>query len=511
MNAEPGRSSPSASERWEYRVSPRESIGALLDRIRQGSARQILLDISAHPALRRDGSLRRTLTTAATEAGKQLTFSLVGAPDTDPSVPKSSPPASAARSSRASAKVPVTVLSSAASSGSSRPTPVDIVLPRLGHSGKRIALFFAFLAGILITIALFFLAPRATIVIDPVIEPITTDLTLRLSSSARAVDITAGIVPAIIQHEEEVVDVTAPVTTVVEKGDPARGSVRIINRTGATQQIRGGSRLVTAEGAIFRMERGVAALPGEETTVPVVADRGGESGNLASGTLLTFAALPESASTLFARTEGALSGGTTQRASILSQEDITRAVEETRVRLEPSFRDRVRAKLPPDMVVRDDLFRLRVLDARPREKIGSETAEVHLQVHVRGELLAASHEHLQQTVHSLLVSRTEDAKVLGRPIRLDDIRLKQLRWDEGIADLDLHVENVLHAAFDLPRLQKDLLGRTQDGAEEFLGGLAGIKQAEVSLQPFWVRRIPSVAHNVRLTIRLPEASGEPGI
>jgi hypothetical protein len=279
--------------------------------------------------------------------------------------------------------------------------------------------------------------------------------------------------------------------------------VELVNRTGGAQSIKSGSRLVSKDGVVFRTTVGVKVSASGTTNVDVLADEGGTRGNLQGGTL-TFAALPNAESVLFARVTEPLSGGTDQPIRTLAAEDIARATEALKEHAGTTVRDHLRATFPPGAFVRDELIRVIPVDTRPRETVGTETDGMHVQAKIRAEAIVALEEDILRASSAIASARSEGMKVFGRPLNMNDIRVRQVRWNDGIADLEFHVENVLHEDLHQETLAERLAGRTEDGAEEFLKGLPGVKEADVKLWPFWVRRIPSIPRNVPITIQLPE-------
>lgn len=509
MNSPLSEDRPTPSSRWEYRVPSGLSLTEILERIRAAPAPAVILDISAHEPLRRDGALRRALVAAAADVQKDITFSVLTSPqaesplsssETERKRRSSDPPSSRSPRSSARERIPVSIVKTARED-QGNDARTNVILPRLGTSGRRIAIVFAIFAAGLVGIAAFVLAPRAEIVIDPIAEPVSLDLVLRLVT--REENSSAGVVHAKLLVHEEVVEGEFPVEHVVEHGERARGRVELVNRTGGAQSIKGGSRLVSQEGMVFRTAAGVSVPANGTTHVDVHADDGGTRGNLQGGTL-TFAALPNAESVLFARVAEPLVGGTDQPVRTLGAKDIARATEKLGEQAGTTARDRLRATFPPGSFVRDELIRMMPVDVRPREIVGTETDVVHVQAKIRVEAILATEEDILRASSAIASARSEGMKVLGRPLNMTDIRVRQVRWNDGIADLEFHVENILHEDFHQETLVERLAGRTEDGAEEFLKGLPGVKDADVTLWPFWVRRIPSIPGNVPITIRLPE-------
>lgn len=511
----PEAPSPEGTRRGEYRVPSGEALSGIMSRIRGASGNELFLDITDHEELRTDGALRRTLAAAAAETGKQITFSVSGSP--------LAPSPSPARG----ASVPVTVVrpaptltaqrvsSNAAQSHGSferhataseqrqKWVGIGFSVSRLSSTGKRVALIFTFLAGLLATAAVIFLVPRAEVEIAPNVEPINADLAVRASADAAQVNPADGVIPARIISLEKTVEGTFPVEHIVERGERARGAIDIVNRTGSEQRLRRGSRLKHPSGVVLIMDDAVVVPPRGSARVPVTAQEGGTKGNLRDGQL-AFVALPSSAqAVLFGRVVEPLSGGTDRPVPTLAEEDVRRAAEGLAKDAQAAVREDVQRQMPRGTLGRGELMHVRIVDAVARESLGSELREFHLTGKLRGEAFAVPEAELLDLLQAMALKRTEGRKTLGKPLGLDTVRVTAVRWEDGTADFAARIENVAHEALDIGSVKERLAGRTQDGAVEYLRALPGVKDAQVTLRPFWIRRVPSIPRNVHVVLRLP--------
>ena len=524
---------PGNARRWEYRVSAGETMSALVQRIRGVPGEELFLDITDHERLRTDGALRRTLAAAAVEAGKRVTFSVLGSqvgglkprdgersqqsptevPGLSTASRRSSPAAtSSATTPKQSVRrgsVPVTVTKRARGDvgiprhGPSEWVGIGLSFPRLSATGRRVALTFTFLAGLLATAAVIFLVPRAEVAITPSIEPINAELTVRASTKAPRADPTSGVLPVRVVSFEQTAEGAFPVEHRVEHGERARGTIELVNRTGSRQRILSGSRLEASNGLIVRTEASAVVPPRGTVAVAVSAQEGGTKGNLRDGTL-TFVALPRDArAVLFGRVTQPLHGGTDRPVLTLAEEDIRRAAEKLAAASQDTARASLQRELPPGTLTNNELIRIHITDAVAREPLGSEVRELHLTGKLRGEVFAVSVSDLLNLLETMALSRTEGTKTLGKPLTEDAVRVADVRWEDGTADLAVRIENVAHEAFDFPRIRERLAGRTRDGAMEYLRALPGVRDARVTLSPFWIRRVPSIPRNVQIELVLP--------
>lgn len=534
-DASPGAisgTSPPERRRWEYRAPRGAGLSEILERIRMAPGDDILIDISEHDLLRTDSALRRTLTAAAKDVGRRVMFSLASqelsspALGTSPSAlrsPRAVTSPSAARSLSAHAPLrtqntrpavtrPAPVPVSVIGGGSGKRVPsrrpagffVAIQAPRVGISSKRLAVIFAFFTGLCATVAILFLAPHADIEIFPDAEPLVAEYNFRAGLDISRLEPEAAVMPARLLTVEEDIREAFPVEHKEQRGARARGMVDLVNRTGDTQRIKQGSRLLGSNGHVYRTEHAAVVPPQGSVPVPVTADAGGVKGNMTEG-VLTFAALPDSAAPiLFARLREPLGGGTDVLVSTLADEDLARARDRVRDSRAGALRQRLEEQLPPGALSADELFRVVWLTVQSQEPLGSEATTFHITGKLQAQVLLVVDKDALELARAIALARAGDAKTLGRPIPASALRITEVRWDEGEVLLRVGMENVLHTAFDFSRVKERLVGRTTQGALDYLRGLPGVKDARVALRPFWIRRVPAIPRNINVAIVLPE-------
>lgn len=478
-------------ERFEYRVKQEDTLHSILERIRDTDNNELLLDITDNDLLRKDGSLRRTLVAAAAEFKKHLAFSFteVGAVK---KIEKKTTPAK-------SQKIPV-AMSAGGSVGAISKAMVK--MPKLGESGKKIAVTFSFFAGLLLAAAVFFLLPRAEIKITPEVEPVSMDLAIKASATALNADFENGILPAKILEAEENVDVAFPVKGFVEMGEKSSGRVTIINKTQEEQKIKGKSRLKAENGMIFTMDEPVIVAPKSSGVAKVSATEGGELGNLKSGKLIFAALTKADEDILYAEVLEPFSGGTEKKVPALTQQDIDEAKKQAIGEIGSTLQQKIEQGLGKEIVKDDRLMRLTSDKLEPVEKVGAQISEFHLQGKARAEYFAFSQTELITLVEQIVRARIGENKVIGKPLDFSVLVINKVDWDATAVFLSYPLQNIVHANLEVNSLRKKLSGRTIQGALDYLHSLSGVKDVSVKLSPFWVKRIPGFANNVKIELEI---------
>ena len=78
---------------------------------------------------------------------------------------------------------------------------------------------------------------------------------------------------------------------------------------------------------------------------------------------------------------------------------------------------------------------------------------------------------------------------------------KEKEGEKEVVKADLTIEISLKRKIDENEIKKEILGKNITEAREILGKKEGINSAEISLRPFWLRKIPKKREKVEIIIR----------
>jgi len=484
------------SARWEYKVSPKERVHTLLVRIRETSADEILLDITAHEALRRDGSLRRTLASAANEFKKKIAFTFSDVKKNN----ESQKEISKVQSKPVFKKlVPISVMKV-----DEREQRGIINEPRISSSGRKIASVFTFFTGLLVTAAIFFLLPHAEIFITPNVEPINLDLNLESQIAATRVDIQSGILPGTIIPYKEAFEKAYPVASTTEKGEKASGEVLLVNKTVSEQKIKGKSRLKSESGLVYLMDEAAFLAPHTSKKVNVTAELGGTKGNLEKGQLFFVALSNDARKILYAEVTAPLSGGTDYAVSALNEKDVKQATALAEQELKSKYQKEIMDKLDKEILRNPELFQFKITDTSAVETLGTEISAFHLKGTIEANYFAIKENELLDAIRGSMLSKIGQDKTLAKTITTEMAKINNVSWDEGRVGITTKIDDVVFADLNLPSLKKKLVGRTLESAREYVASLPGVKETKVTLRPFWVKRVPGFIRNVKIKLLLPD-------
>lgn len=464
-----------------------ESLAEILQRVCRNPALNVLINASHHRALREQPHIRKLLQSAAAEAGKSVTFLMS---DGAPRTPRAGQTGALLRARRPRY------------SRSHSPRWMLAQTSRTLHSPFLLAVG----AGALLASVVLFVLPRAWITVHVSAEPLVTDVAFFLDTSATIPMAEGGVLPARHLNVEESVEREFPIETFQERGNRAAGSVNLVNATDTVQGIKAGTRLISRTGVVVRIQRGVIVPKQGRVSVPVRADQGGVSGNLSPQRLTIPGLAPSAQSVLFAENATALSGGSTQRVRVLTEEDLFRATQALRADAEARLRAKLQVQQPARerplgsgaLLERSELLRTNVEVLETSPALGAEGEVVRVRARVSAEALTTTLDTLKQFLKDFLRTRAGPQKDITLDGDLHDLRVVSVNWSTRRVELSLHVETTVLPDLLQTELRARLAGQTPESAEELLKGLSGVREATVILSPVWVRRIPGNPRNIHL-------------
>lgn len=454
-----------------------ESLAEMLEKVRRSSSLAVRIDLSKHPVLREQPHIRKIFQSAAVEVGKSVTFHT-----------SHKRPLSAQGYARSTPRVAaVRHLISAR----------DQSLPVSAPSAQRHLTPFvlAVCASGLLTSVVLFILPRAWVNVRVTAEPLVTDVTINLDTSATTPRRADGVLPARHVSIQDDIAREFPIETIQERGNRARGLVDLVNTTDQPQGVRAGTRLTNGADVVLRIQRGVIVPPHGRAAVSVIAEQGGVAGNL-SPQRLTLPGLPPAAQrVLYAESVTSLSGGTERLVRVLTNADLVRAMNILRADAEAQLH----TKLQGDRLLeRHELYRLNVELKETSRALGAESETVRIRAHVSAEALTTNTDGLQQFLTDILRTRSGPNKDIAHVVDLQDFRVIAADWNARRAEMSVHVETtVLPDLFDT-KLRARLAGQTVGEAQAIMNELPGVRETTVVLSPWWVRRVPSNPRNIHL-------------
>lgn len=358
----------------------------------------------------------------------------------------------------------------------------------------------------------FVVMPRANISVKTDSSAIQESMDVRLSTSAKEVDLDDNTVPAQQQQTQKTVTQQAAATGQKDLGTKATGQVKLalkdcsqpmVTIPAGTGLSANGLTFITQQGATLQSLkagnncRNDLAPSLSSATVGVIAQDNGDKYNLSSATFSV-------AGTGSVSATGSTSGGTSNIVKIVSQADI----DGVKQKIAAQDADAVKKELKQALVGKglyaiDGSFNNAEPEVITNVKVGDQADAVTV---------------TQKTTYTMLGSKQDDLKkVIGQAVNKKIDKNKQQILDYGLDDAifklssqkgtvtltTLDVTAVAGTDINLEDIKKQIAGKKSNDAKEIIGKYPGVTDVTVHYSPFWVSSIPKKASKINVTVEKP--------
>lgn len=379
----------------------------------------------------------------------------------------------------------------------------------LGGGNRFIYIVIALVLATISAFAVYYYVPSATVSITIQARPITETINITLKDDATAVDPDTSTVPATYSTKEITGQDEVAVTGTKTVGDPSKGEVTIYNRTSLPKTLLKGT-ILSANSLKFTLDSDVTVasksagadyvdVPGK-VNVKITASAFGAAGNLKSGTEFTIANFTKDS--FVAKNDAALSGGTSQEVTVVSESDKAALLKSLKAKLSNELKN----SLLPDQgsgenffVVEDDI---KIIEEKYSSKVGDTATALSADVTLSMGILTYNQGDIQQLVKNTIETsvptgylRTE----IPPTITLRDTKLLENNNVSGTADVTLYVVPSL----DNSGLIDAIKGKKYADASAFLSSVPSVVSSQITLTPSLPPRLSSLPHNTgRITVKI---------
>lgn len=376
---------------------------------------------------------------------------------------------------------------------------------RRPHLSQRDRVIISALFGLAVMVgflsAIIFL-PSADIKLILRTAPLLVEQKLTLSAEGAP---TEENIPGKAFSREADVDGSSTVTSTEVVGTKAKGTLYIVNRTLQEQKIKEKSRLVTKDGTLFYLNKGVSVPAAEGSAIAraaaeVEAAEAGQAGNIAPQRL-DFAALPEGSQTLvYAEADKAMSGGTGETVAVVKTEDIQAAKTLAGKIARDKVEQDIRAQLPLGWTILDESWAGELQSFETQIKEGDKEAAIPFKAKVTVRVMGFQAPAVEEKLRQALNSRLSDQYMLfPGPISYTKT-IEKTDWAAGTAQITARVTHTTIPKFGIDALRDKLAGRSSSEARQYLEGLPGVQSADLKFWPFWVSSVPRIASRINLNL-----------
>jgi len=376
---------------------------------------------------------------------------------------------------------------------------------------RNIAVTFVLITIAVIGIALWTSSVRATITVKVKKEPVSVDTVVDISPSPTSDQIKGRVVSGAFTESKEFPG-TAVSSTPVNVAPPApaktAGRVKIINNYSKSQPLVATTRLLTEDGRLYRLTKGVTVAAGGTAEVEAASDEVGSKFALPAGTKLTIPGLwSEMQKHIYAETvtafdlQGQDSSTPNGPHKIVTADAQAKAYDE----LYAAALDKAKQSLNIEAGVPagwEAVYLINNSQKQSNAAPGQEKDTFLSQV----KLTITAVFFPKEDILALLRTRLNEKLPQGYSLVDVDLskanfHLESVDTSKNTARLSLSAEAQSQLVADTPVFKKDLIvGLPSDEVIRKWSALDGVDSVDVELQPSWVHRLPSMKDKITVIV-----------
>lgn len=317
-------------------------------------------------------------------------------------------------------------------------------------------------------------------------------------------------IPGKIVSEEQSLSQEFSSTGKAVKEEKAEGIIRIFNDySTSSQSLVATTRFVSSEGKLFRLVERVMALgqtmekgklvPGTVDAL-VRADVAGQEYNIGPSTFSVpgFAGTPKYTS-FYAKSFSAMKGGFRGEALIISAEDLERASQTTKAKIEEKIDNALKDRTLPGLLLVKENILLNILEQGPTAKVGEAVKTFDYQIRAKKETVLLAEDDLTALVRTNLLSKLEDRQRFLPESLQTDSSIKTLDPTAG-ARLSLKISAKIYTNLEAGPLKEQLSGKSIQEVQLSLQNLSQVSRAKIKIFPSFFKNLPEDLDKIKIKI-----------
>lgn len=377
---------------------------------------------------------------------------------------------------------------------------------------KRLIIFLIILALVGGGFILYFILPKAQIIVNPKKEDIRFETDITADKSIDAIDLKNNRIPAQVFQIETEGSRKFPTTGEKEVEEKAKGTITVYNQYSSSEQaLVKTTRFRSENGKIFRLtdtvvipgatiDEGIIIPSSKEVTVE--ADEAGDAYNIdpSKFTIPGFEGTPKYTA-FYGQSTEAMRGGAKGKMKVATKQDVDGAIEVVSLELKNKVKDEFNKKIPSDLKMLDNSQVIEVTDSDSTLQPDDPGKEFVITIKVKAWGLAFKENDALSLVKEVIKDKiSQDKFLITSTIKLS---YKNTKVDstQGKAGFTTQVEAKTAWEVDEEKLKGDLVGKNEIEVRKYLSSLSEIESAKVIFWPFWVKSIPVNKNKVKIVIK----------
>lgn len=386
----------------------------------------------------------------------------------------------------------------------------------------RLRLFLIAGAGVLLLVFMvlaIFVLPKATIIVKTSSVPVSTDFSLTTSDSAKTLDEKTMVIPAALKTSDQTVTQQVQASGQQNNGKKASGTVKLTNCTPDGHQVTVPTGTgVSANGLTFVTQESATLTTSTPTcqsfdgftskTVSVVAQGAGEKYNIGA-TPFTVAGFSGS-NKVNAQSSTAMTGGTDDIATIVSQSDVDKVKQQITSESSDKYSKEFQKQLDKDgLYALSPTLKLSDPQVSSTPAVGQPASTAKVTVKVTYTVLTVKKDDLRKVVTSELEKQIDKNKQKLAPSDVLSGLTIDVANQTSPTVVTLNVSQTADAVpiIDTTAVKKQAAGQKTSTIKQSLSGVPGVKEVQVNLSPFWVSKAPKSTSKITV-VQVPDKTSQ---
>ena len=361
--------------------------------------------------------------------------------------------------------------------------------------------------GVLCVIILFIFywyVPHASVTLFEVSKKISKSDAISIDPTATIADPSSKILPGKKQEKTVSGDKAIAVTGKKQVGDPAKGAIKIYNKTFDSVTVSKGT-VFTAGNLAFTLDADVSiasasAVNFTTNTGGLTASAIGAASNVPANTI--FSIHGYSLTELAAQNDQAFSGGTSKDITVVTRADQDALVKSLTADLVEKAKQDLSGSVTGDDILIDGTIKTTVTDKSFVEELDQEAGNLHGKITISLTGTSYNKKDLASLMTGIIGPDIPPNYLFdsqNMTVTLKNIVVKQ----DGKMTATADFEGTATPQIDIPSIIKSIAGKSVSSAQDSLKSVPGIGSAaiDVKVSP-WKNRLPANAKNISVSVAI---------
>ncbi len=363
---------------------------------------------------------------------------------------------------------------------------------------RRIAVVFVILVAAALLAVLYLATMQAVIRVTTIPKEVTTDFIVKTVDVAVTEGEVQGEIHSGTLGRKKTITPTGDAKKEVE--GQATGTVVITSTLSTPQPLVATTRLLSANGVLFRLKQAVTVPANGSVSAEVYADKKGATGNIES-TTFTIPGLNEAKQKLVTAASTSPMTGGVEYIAVLSQEEIDRVFHDFQNELLEDAKAMLREQRKQPYT--GEAFFVDVKNKTASAEAGDEVGTFEVEMNIVVSAVFYDADALEKIAERKLyegLGQGQEFVDLGEQDR--QVTVQQVNTQQGAASIHVSqtgrvITSQASSALDVGRF----VGMTEAEVRTLLIGEGVATQVDVQFFPFWVRTVPRLKDHIYVEIR----------